>query len=382
MATKRDYYEILGVRRSASAVEIKKAYRKLAVQYHPDKNPGNKDAEERFKEVTEAYEVLSEPQKRSMYDQFGHAGIKAGAGGFGGFAVDLEEALRTFMGAFGGGGSIFDDFFGFGSRRHEPERGADLRYDVEITLEEAARGCSKEISFSRKDPCATCGGGGAKPGTSRSTCPTCGGAGVLERRVQGFFGWNISRHSCPHCDGTGSIAKEPCPQCRGEGRVKRRKKVTVKIPGGVEIGSRMKIQGEGEAGRRGAGAGDLYIVIHVKQHEIFQRHGDDILCEIPISLVKATLGGHIEVPTLNGKMSLKIPAGTQSHKTFRLRGKGVPNIHGLGRGDQYVRVILETPARLSEEQKQLLRKFAELSGEHSYPMRSSFLQKAKNFFTG
>ncbi len=381
MATKHDYYKILGVGRDASAEEIKKAYRKQAIRYHPDKNPGDEDAEERFKEVSEAYEVLSDPDKRSMYDRFGHAGLKAAPGGFGGFSVDLGEALRTFMGAFGGGGSIFDDFFGFTSNRRGVERGADLRYDVEVELEEAAKGCKKEISFSRLEPCSVCEGSGAKPGTSRSRCPTCDGTGVVERRTQGFFGLNISRHRCSHCDGTGLIVKERCAKCRGEGRVERRKKIAIKIPPGVEMGSRMKIEGEGEAGRHGAEAGDLYIVIHVRQHKIFQRHGDDILCEVPISFAKAALGGHIDIPTLDGKARLNIPEGTQSGKTFRLRGKGVPNIRGFGKGDQYIRVILETPSKLSKEQKELLKRFAELGGERSYPMRSSFLHKAKKFFT-
>ena len=382
MTAKRDYYEILGVKRGASDQEIKKAYRQMALRYHPDKNPGDKSSEEHFKEVTEAYEVLSDTQKRSLYDRFGHAGLKTGVGGFGGFGVDLEEALRTFMGAFGGGGSIFENFFGFPTRRRDPERGADLRYDLEITLEEAASGCKKDISFKRLDSCSACGGSGAKEGTSRSTCPTCGGTGVMERRTQGFFGMNITRHPCPHCDGAGTIAEELCPRCRGKGMVKGKKKLAVKIPPGIEMGSRMRVSGEGEAGKHGAPSGDLYIVIHVKEHDIFQRHGDDILCELPLSFVTAALGGSVEVPTIDGKARLKIPEGTQAGKMFRLRRKGMPYIRGLGRGDQYVRVLLETPTKLSEEQKRLLRRFAELGGGRSYPLMTSFLEKAKKFFIG
>jgi len=276
----------------------------------------------------------------------------------------------------------FDDFFGFTHRRSGPERGADLRYDLEITLEEAASGCAKEISFPALGTCPECGGSGAKSGTSRVACEACGGNGYVERRVQGFFGWSIHRQACPHCNGAGTTVKDPCPRCRGSGRMKRKKKISVKIPPGIETGSRLKISGEGEAGEHGASAGALYIVLHVTEHEIFQRHGDDIICEVPISFVTATLGGAIDIPTLGAKISLTIPAGTQSGKTFRIRGKGMPNIDGLGRGDQYIKVFVETPVGLTEEQKQLLRKFAELSGEKSYPMSSSFFAKAKEFFTG
>jgi len=382
MASKRDYYEVLGVPRNASADALKKAYRKLALRYHPDKNPGDKSAEEQFKQVSEAYEVLSDPHKREQYDHFGHAGLRGGAGGFGGFGVDLEEALRTFMSAFGGRGSIFDDFFGFTGRHRGPERGSDLRYDLEITLEEAASGCKKEISFPCLGSCPDCGGSGAKEGTSRVACQACGGAGIVERRVQGFFGWSIQRHECPQCAGAGTIARDPCPRCRGEGRVRRKKKIVVHVPPGVELGSRLQVSGEGEAGAHGAATGNLYIIIHVKEHELFQRHGDDILCEVPIGFVTAVLGGAIDVPTISGKAQLTIPPGTQSGKTFRLRGKGMPNVNGLGRGDQYVKVFLEIPVGITDEQKQLLKKFAELGGERLYPMSSSFFAKAKNFFTG
>lgn len=381
--SKRDYYEILGVGKNASPEEIKKAYRKLAVKYHPDKNPGDKAAEEQFKEVSAAYEALSDPEKRARYDRFGHAGLRGGPGGFAGFGgIDLEEALRTFMGAFGGGGSIFDDFFGFSGHRRGSERGEDLRYDLEITLEEAAAGCTREFAFPRLDFCADCRGSGAKPGTARSRCGACGGHGVVEERIQGFFGWQIRRRGCPECGGAGTTAKEPCPRCRGEGRVRRRKKMSVKVPPGIETGSRLKIQGEGEAGAHGARPGDLYIVIHVKEHEIFQRRGDDILCEVPLGFVTAALGGTVDVPTLGGTVQITIPAGTQTGRTFRLRGKGMPDVNGSGRGDQYVRVALETPVDLTEEQKKLLARFAELGGERIHPISSSFLDRAKKFFTG
>lgn len=382
MATPKDFYHILGVSRNATPDEIKKAYRAQAVRYHPDKNPGDKSAEERFKEISAAYEVLGDPEKRSLYDRFGHAGLKGAGAGFGGFGIDLEEALRTFMGAFGGGGSIFDNFFGFTQQRGGPERGVDLRYDFEITLEESAGGCTREISFPNLGPCAECGGSGAKPGTSREACDACRGAGFVEQRVQGFFGWNIRRHACPRCGGAGTVVREACPRCRGTGRVKRKKKISVKVPPGIETGSRLKIAGEGDAGEHGAPAGDLYIVIHVKEHAIFQRHGDDILCEVPISFVTAALGGSIDVPTISGRTPLAIPAGTQSGKAFRLRGKGMPNVNGLGRGDEYIKVFVETPVGLSEEQKQILGKFGEISGEKSYPMSSSFFAKAKRLFTG
>lgn len=381
---KRDFYEILGVSKNASPEEIKKSYRKLAVKYHPDKNPGDKAAEEHFKEVSAAYEVLSDPEKRARYDRFGHAGLRGGpGGGFAGFGgIDLEEALRTFMGAFGGGGSIFDDFFGFGGHRRGPERGEDLRYDLEISLEEASAGCTRELSFPRLDFCGDCRGSGAKPGTSRSRCDACGGQGVVEERMQGFFGWQVRRHACPQCGGAGTTAKEACPRCHGEGRVRRKKKMSVKVPPGIETGSRLKIQGEGEAGAHGARPGDLYIVVHVREHDIFQRHGDDILCEVPLGFVTAALGGSVDVPTLGGKVQLTIPAGTQTGRTFRLRGRGMPNVNGMGHGDQYVRVTIETPVDLNEEQKQLLARFAELGGERVHPISSSFFERAKKFFTG
>lgn len=384
MAQKRDYYEVLGVNRDASADEIKKAYRKLALKYHPDRNPGNKDAEDKFKEVTEAYEVLSDPQKRSTYDQFGHAGL-AGAGvggGFGGFGVDLEEALRMFMGEFGrgSGGNIFDDFFSEGmgtwTRTRRRIRGADLRYDMRVTLEEAALGCKNEINVNINELCDSCGGEGTAPGTSKTRCPTCEGSGMAYSR-QGFFA--ISR-TCSKCQGAGMIVDTPCKKCHGKGRTPRRKKIVVKVPQGVETGSRLKVSGAGEPAPPGGEPGDLYIVIYVAEHELFQRQGDDILCEMPVSFVTAALGGEVEVPTLDGRVKLKIPSGTQSGKIFRLRGKGISRLHGYGRGDQYVRITVEVPTRLSEEERKLLRKLAEVGKGRIFPLSQGFIQKVKRLF--
>ncbi|HRZ86916.1 MAG TPA: molecular chaperone DnaJ [bacterium] len=383
---KKDFYDVLGVSRSASEDDIKKAYRKLALQYHPDRNPGNKESEEKFKEITEAYEVIGDPDKRARYDQFGHDAFMGGAGGGfgGGFGgVDLEEALRTFMGAFGGGGGggggIFDSFFGGGfddRGRGGAVPGSDIRYDLEIEFEEAAFGGAREIEIPKLCECSSCGGEGAEPGTKRVTCKSCGGRGQVSSSA-GFI--NILR-TCGKCGGIGSVIQNPCKKCRGEGRIHLKKKISVKVPAGVETGSRLRITGAGEDGARGGHAGDLYVVIHVKAHELFERHGDDILCEMPVSFATAALGGSVDVPTLEGMTALKIPEGTQSGKIFRLKSKGIANIKGYGRGDQLVRVALETPMNLSAEQKQLLAKFAELSGEKHHPICRSFLEKAKKWF--
>jgi molecular chaperone DnaJ len=384
---KKDFYDILGVDRNAAEDDIKKVYRKLALQYHPDRNPGNKEAEEKFKEITEAYEILGDPDKRARYDQFGHDAFMAGAGGgFGGFGhVDLEEALRTFMGAFGGGGgggggSIFDSFFGdsgFEERgRGGSIAGSDIRYDMELEFEEAAFGCGKEVEIPKLSTCSACAGEGAEPGTKRVTCKSCGGHGQV-RSNAGFI--SILR-TCGKCGGIGSVIENPCKKCRGEGRIHQKKKISVKVPAGVETGSRLRVNGAGEDGARGGHAGDLYVVIHVKAHELFERHGDDILCEMPISVSVAALGGEVEVPTLEGKAALKIPEGTQGGKIFKLKNKGIANLRGYGRGDQLVRVIVETPMHLSGEQKELLRKFAEISGERHHPIAQSFLEKAKKWF--
>jgi len=382
MANKRDYYEVLGVGRNADNDELKKAYRKLAMKHHPDKNPGDKTAEEKFKEVSEAYEVLSDPNKRRMYDQFGHAavtGAAAGAGagpGFGGFGT--VDPFEIFERAFGGE-SIFESILGggFGARTRRRAtgamRGSDLRYDLGITFEEAAFGTKKQIVVPRLDECKECKGSGAAAGSTRSACPQCGGSGQV-RMSQGFF--SISR-TCDRCHGTGSIVTNPCKQCRGEGRIHGRKTINVTIPAGVEMGSQLKIAGEGEAGTRGGPPGNLYIFLNVEPHPIFDRHGDDLLCEVPITISLAALGGTIEVPTLNGKARLKVPPGTQSGKIFRLRGKGIQNLHGYGRGDQHVRVVVETPQKLTRKQAELLEKFGEITGGREHPFGEEFSRKVK-----
>lgn len=387
MAEKRDYYDVLGVERNASPEEIKKVYRKLALKYHPDRNPGDKTAEEKFKEVTEAYEVLSDPQKKAAYDQFGHAGLGAGVGagpgGFGGFGVDLEEALRMFRSAFGGefGESIFGNFFeeetGWpGTRTRRRARGSDLRYDMEISLEEAAFGTKKEISVTINETCKSCGGEGTAPGTGRSSCHTCEGTGTVYSR-QGFF--TISR-TCNKCQGAGTIVKHPCKTCRGAGSVPEDKRIVVKVPGGVETGSRLRITGAGESGPRGGSPGDLYIVIHVKEHPFFHRQGDDLVCEMPVTLVTAALGSEVEIPTLDGRIKLKIPAGTQSGKLFKIRGRGMPDVHGYGRGDLYIKVVVEIPTRLGGEERRLLEKLGETGKEHIFPVTHEFMEKLKRLF--
>ena len=373
---KRDYYEVLGVEKGATIEEIKKSYRKLAIKFHPDKNPGDKTAEENFKELGEAYEVLCDEQKRALYDQYGHAAFdRRSGGGFGrgGFHDPFEVFREVF-----GGASIFEDLFGGGRRDPtQPERGDDLRYDMEITFEEAAHGCEKEITVTKPEKCDVCHGTGAEAGSQQRTCPTCGGRGqVISSR--GIF--SIAQ-TCPHCQGAGRVIDKPCKTCKGAGRRERTSKIKLRIPAGVDTGSRLRSAGNGEAGFRGGPSGDLYVVLHVKAHEMFQRDGDDLLCEVPVSFVQAVLGAEIEVPTLEGKASLKIPAGTQPGTMFRLKGKGVKNIQGYGHGDLHVRINVEVPTHLSAAQKAKLQEFAELCNGNESPLRQSFFEKAKNLFS-
>jgi len=378
--TKRDYYEILGVNREADAEEIKKAYRKLAVKFHPDKNPGDKHAEEKFKELGEAYEALSDPQKRAAYDQYGHAAFdprqRAARGGFGG-AGGFHDPFDIFREVFGGaGGSIFESFFGGGHDPSAPQRGDDLRYDLEITLEEAALGCEKEISVTKLDRCDDCNGSGMEEGSKIKTCAACGGRGqVLMSR--GIF--SIAQ-TCPQCKGAGRILERPCKSCHGDGKRQRSSKIKLRIPPGVDGGSRLRSSGNGEAGFRGGPPGDLYVMLHVREHEIFQRDGDDLLCEVPVSFIQAALGAEIEVPTLEGSAVIKIPAGTQSHSTFRVKGRGVKSLQGHGQGDLHVRVQVEVPTRLTAEQKAKLQEFAALCDEDVNPISKSFFEKARSLF--
>jgi molecular chaperone DnaJ len=357
MPEKRDYYEVLGVSRDASKEEIKKAYRRLALKYHPDRNK-SPDAEEKFKEISEAYGVLSDDTKRSQYDRWGHAGIEGRYTPEDIFrAINFEDIFRDFDFGFG---SIFDMFFGRGERRRRtgPRRGADLRADIEITLEEAARGLKTNVTYPRLERCEVCNGSGARPGTSPRTCPACNGSGQVGYTKKTLFGQFTSVSTCGNCRGEGKVIDEPCTNCRGGGLVQRTRKISVKVPAGVDDGSRLRIAGEGEAGERGGMPGDLYVVVHIKPHEFFIREDEDILCEIPITFSQAALGDEIEVPTLNGRAKMKIPPGTQSGTIFRLKGKGMPSLRGLGRGDQHVRVIVQTPTKLNKRQKELLRELA------------------------
>lgn len=374
---KRDYYEILGLQRGASPEEIKKAYRKMAVKYHPDKNPGDKTAEENFKEIGEAYEVLNDPQKRAAYDQYGHAAFDRRAGaGFGRGAGGFHDPFEIFREVFGGG-NIFDDLFGGGrSDPTQPQRGDDLRYDMEITFEEAAHGCEKEITVTKPERCDVCGGSGAEAGSRTKTCPTCGGRGqVISSR--GIF--SIAQ-TCPHCQGAGRVVEKPCRACHGQGRRNKSSKIKLRIPAGVDTGSRLRSAGNGEAGLRGGHSGDLYVVLHVKPHEIFQRDGDDLLCEVPIGFVQAALGAEVEVPTLDGNASIRIPAGTQPGTMFRLKGRGVKNVQGYGNGDLHVRVNVEVPTHLNSAQKAKLQEFAELCNGKESPISQTFFEKAKKLF--
>lgn len=373
---KRDYYEILGVNRDADEEEIKKAYRKLAIKHHPDKNPGDKAAEENFKELSEAYEALSDPQKRAAYDHYGHAAFdprarmgRAGAGSF-------HDPFEIFREVFGSS-SIFDEFFGT-SRNDptQPQRGNDLRYDLEISFEEAAAGCEKEITVTKPERCDVCQGSGVEAGSKAKTCPACQGRGqVITSR--GIF--SIAQ-TCPQCQGAGRVVEKPCKSCRGAGRRDHTSNIRLRIPAGVDTGARLRSSGNGEAGLRGGPPGDLYVVLHIRAHELFQRDGDDLLCEVPVSFVQAALGTEIEVPTLNGKATLKIPAGTQPGAMFRLTGKGVKNLQGYGHGDLHVRIDVEVPTHLTPAQRAKLQEFSDLCSGKENPKSQSFFEKARNLF--
>lgn len=374
MANKRDYYEVLGVGKEANADELKKAYRKLAREYHPDVNKAA-DAESKFKEIKEAYDVLSDDQKRATYDRFGHVDPNQGMGG-GGFGGQ----------DFGGFGDIFDMFFGGGggNRRdpNAPQRGNDLQYTMTIEFKEAVFGKETDITIPRTENCDTCHGSGAKPGTKPETCSTCRGSGQQEVVQNTAFGRIVNRRVCSACNGQGKIIKEKCGDCHGSGKVKKQRKIHVKIPAGVDDGAQLRISGEGEPGLRGGPSGDLYIILRVKPHDFFEREGDDIYCEIPLTFAQAALGDEIEIPTLTEKVKLKIPAGTQTDTHFRLKGKGVPRLRGYGQGDQHVKVVVVTPANLSEEQKELLRKFAGLSGEQTHEQHQTIFERMKKAFLG
>lgn len=368
---KRDYYEVLGVEKNASEADLKKAYRRLAMKYHPDRNPDDKATEEKFKEAKEAYEVLSDPQKRTAYDQFGHAGVGGmGGGGAGGFG--------SFSDIFG---DVFGDIFGGGGARGGSRvyRGADLQYNLELSLEDAVQGTEVKIRVPKLETCEVCEGSGARSGTQPQTCPTCNGLGQV-RMQQGFFS---IQQTCPRCHGSGKIITDPCTKCSGAGRVQQHKTLSVKVPAGVDTGDRIRLSGEGEAGQNNGPAGDLYVQIHVKPHPIFTRDGSHLLCSIPISVVTAALGGELEVPTLDGRVKLKIPAETQTGKIFRIRGKGVKPVRGGSRGDILCKVVVETPVNLSAHQKDLLRQLEDTlksGGRRHAPQEGGWLEGVKKFF--
>ena len=376
MAEKRDYYEVLGVSKGASEEEIKKAYKKLARKYHPDMNPGDKEAEEKFKEVNEANEILSDPEKKARYDQFGFAGVDpsygagAGAGGFGG-GFDFGD-LGDIFGSFFGGG-----FGGARANPNAPQRGESLRTSVTISFEEAAFGCEKEVSIDRVEQCGECHGSGCAAGTTAEVCPDCRGSGVVQQRRQTPLGFMSTSAPCGRCGGKGKIIHQPCKHCGGKGMVRKRKTLKVTIPAGIDNGQTISLRAQGNAGKNGGPAGDLLIVVAVRPHDIFRREGTSVLCEAPITFTQAVLGAELEIPTIDGKVKYSIPEGTQSGTTFRLKGKGIPGLNGRGRGDQYVTVYIETPRNLNREQKEALKKFSELLGEKNYEDSKSFFGKFK-----
>ena len=375
MADKRDYYEVLGVEKGASEDEIKKAYKKLARKHHPDMNPGDKEAEEKFKEVNEANEVLSDPEKKARYDQFGFAGVDpnygagAGGGAYGG-GFDFGD-LGDIFGSFFGGG------FGGGQRRNPnaPQRGESIRASVSVSFTEAAFGCEKSVTLERSEQCPTCKGNGCAPGTTPEICPDCHGTGTVQTRRQTPMGVFASNGPCRKCGGTGRLIHQPCPDCRGTGAVRKRKTIKINIPAGIDHGQTISLHGQGNAGRNGGPAGDLLITVMVQPHELFRRDGVDVFCEAPITFAQAVLGAELEIPTIDGKVKYSIPEGTQAGTVFRLKGKGIPVLNGRGRGDQYVTVTIETPRNLNKEQKEALRRFSETLGESNYEKRKSFFKK-------
>ena len=370
---KRDYYEVLGISKGASEDEIKRAYKKMARQYHPDLNPGNQEAEEKFKEVNEAYEVLSDAEKKARYDQYGHAGVDPnfGAGGFDG-SFDFGD-LGDIFGSFFGGG------FGGGRRTNPnaPQRGESIRMALAISFEEAAFGCEKSVTIDRTEPCDTCHGSGCAPGATPEVCQDCHGTGTVQVRRQTPMGVFATSSPCPKCGGKGKIIHQPCKDCRGSGSVRRRKTIQATVPAGIDNGQTISIRGQGNAGKNGGPAGDLLVTITVRPHEIFRRDGTSVLCEAPITFAQAALGAELEIPTIDGKVKYDIPEGTQSGTVFRLKGKGIPSINGRGRGDQYVTVYIETPRNLNKEQKEALKKFAETMGDNNYEERKKFFGKKK-----
>ncbi len=377
MSEKRCYYEILEVTREASGDVIKKSYRKLAVKFHPDKNPGDHTAEDKFKELGEAYEALSDADKRAAYDRYGHAAFNGGGGGRpggGGFHDAADIFSQVFGGAFGGG---FEEFFGGGSRRGSgKQKGSDLRYDLEISLEEAARGVEKELEIERYVPCEPCGAKGSKGSGGVKACTTCGGRGVVARQA-GIF---IQQTTCPECRGAGETISDPCTSCKGDGRVQRDSRIKLRIPAGVDTGTRLRSSANGDGGVRGGGAGDLYVFLHVRDHDVFERDDSDLFCSVPLPFSVAALGGELKVPSLDGQSSIKIPVGTQGGTVFRLREKGMPSLSNGRRGDLNVTVQVEVPTKLSGDQQEKLRAFSESIGEHNSPMQKGFFQKAKRFF--
>ncbi|MBR3120188.1 molecular chaperone DnaJ [Oceanobacillus profundus] len=373
--SKRDYYDVLGVEKGASKEEIKKSYRKLARKYHPDVNKAD-DAADKFKEAKEAYEVLGDDQKRAQYDQFGHAGASGqGFGGFGGGAQD-----------FGGFGDIFDMFFGGGGRTRDPnapQQGADLQYTMVLDFEEAIFGKETDITIPSEEECDTCNGSGAKPGTSKKTCSHCNGSGQLNQEQNTPFGRVVNRRVCHYCNGTGSIIPDKCNTCGGTGSVKKNKKIHINIPAGIDEGQQIRVTGKGEPGKNGGPAGDLYVVVQIRPHDFFIREGDHIFCELPLTITQAALGDEVEVPTVHGKVKLKVPAGTQTGKTFRLKGKGAPNVRGRGQGDQHIKVKVMTPTQLTDRQKELLREFNEIGGNESTDEQDeNIFQRFKKAFKG